>query len=260
MIVPHFSCVMEIKADAVINPSLSVRGSSPFFYFFTGFSAAIRCEEVTNLKDKDNTVPFLSYSLSCSLFIIISGPGLLSRTSSPAWSPDSDLSTASGLLSFLPVPPPPALFILWALLTFGPLLVYSHHWSVSRRAIKPEPCWVNVACRTGKGLHSAVLTLLSDSRREKLLKINTGFLFLFYAVMECNISQLQRLENWQKVCNFTTGTIIVRSTQCEFDTSQYFLPSLQQLGRIWCPSVIVKHSMKSWAIWADTLIDFGIIK
>lgn len=105
MIGPHFSCVRPIKADAAINPSLSVRWSSLFF-FCTGFSAAIRCEEATNLTDKDNTAPFLSYSLSCSLFIIISGPGLLSRTSSPAWSPDSDLSTASGLLSFLPVPPP----------------------------------------------------------------------------------------------------------------------------------------------------------
>lgn len=155
------------------------RSGETLLLFFTGFSTTIRCEEGRgrNLTDKDNTAPFPSYSLSCSRFIIISGPGLLSRTSSPAWSPDSDLSTASGLLSFLPVPPPPGLFILWALLTFGPLLVYSHHWSVSRRAIKPEPCWVNVACRTGKGLHSAALILLSDRRREKLLKTNTAFFF-----------------------------------------------------------------------------------
>lgn len=167
---------MAIKADAVINPPHQSGGALLFLILFTGFSAAIRCEEVTNLTDKDNTAPFLSYSLSCSLFLIISGPGLLSRTSSPAWSPDSDLSTASGLLSFLPVPPPPALFILWALLTFGPLLVYSHHWSVSRRAIKPEPCWVNVACRTGKGLHCCANAAVRQWKR-KALKGKTGFLF-----------------------------------------------------------------------------------
>ena len=32
MIVPHFSSVAETKGDTVINPSLSVRGGSPFHF------------------------------------------------------------------------------------------------------------------------------------------------------------------------------------------------------------------------------------
>jgi len=100
-IVPHFSSVAETKGDNVINLCLSVRGSSSFHFLqVSQLLSNLGKEQIWQIQTTQS-FPLID-PLPCSLFIIISGSWLLSRTSFPAWSPDSDLSTASGRSPFLP--------------------------------------------------------------------------------------------------------------------------------------------------------------
>lgn len=120
---PHARLIVPHSKREYCDQSVPIcQGRFPLFIFAQVLPLLSDPKKELNLTDKDNAALFLFHP-QCSLFIIISGSGLLSRTSLPAWSPDSDMSSASGSSPFLPPPTP---------LPLCPLLFCGLSWPLAR--------------------------------------------------------------------------------------------------------------------------------